>query len=1370
MGKRLKSSSVNLSFTLLLLLFSISAVFAHQPIRKQPTGELPSMVKYLKNEGQWEPAVQYRADLPGGRVWLTDAGFTYQFHDRQRLHDIHDKYVHDHTQRKDQMNKEMVDIHSFRVNFLGANPNPGFSASGPSSEYYNFFIGAESTWRSDIHAMEKVSMEDVYTGIDLDVYSKGTSLKYDFIVSPGANANAIRLGYEGMNKLSLHEGRLQIGLVTGLLEELAPYAYQVVNGTETKVECHFTLQGNEVGFDFPNGYDANLPLVIDPTLVGATYSGSTTENYGHTAAHDDQGNMYSAGIAFGTGFPVTVGAFQITYGGFVDHGINKYAPDASALIWSTYLGGSDGDYPHSMIANDLGELIVLGSTSSNNYPVSASAYQSTLNGFQDISITHLNATATGIVGSSYLGGSAADGTNAWGLAVGGGDYYRGEVIVDAAGDIYIANTTESNDFPVTTGALQSLFGGQFDGVVVKMTPDLSTLTWSTFLGGTLDDCALSLRIATNGEIYVAGATQGSFPATAGAFQAAFQGGTGDAYMARISSNGQTLLSATYAGTNGMDVGYFVDLDDADLPHLMGRSDAYPVTGGVYSQTGGELFMQKFNADLSASPWSTTIGSGASGLNPTGFLVDLCGNLYMSAWGNTVGLPMTPNAIDPVGGSEFYLMALTPNAGGLLYGTSYGADNWDHVDGGTCRFDKNGTVYISVCTDAANWPTTANAVFPTDNNGWGYDVACYKFAFELGTVNAIISGIGLSAGCAPANVNFQNNSSQGSGVGYQWDFGNGGTSTSFNPSTVYNNPGTYTVTLIVTDSNTCNIKDTAYATVTVSGGISTVNLGTDTVDCSGNPITLGGAPVPDINYIWSTGDTTSSIVVNTTGTYWLTATDSCGNVFTDTINVVASNNPFTIDLGLDTLLCEGSTVPLNAGAGFADYSWSNGDSTQNINVTTSGIYSVIVTDALGCTASDQIEIEFTEPTAVGNVTDATCNGLADGEISVTAAGYSPFSYQWSDPNLPPSSNVSGLLAGSYVITVTDSLGCATSLPFTLLEPTPVTATISGNDTICTGEALGEATASPAGGTSPYTLTWSNGDTGLTADSLTGGTVLLTVTDDNGCQTSESFTVTELPPGLIPLTVWDTVCIGFDAVLQAVPPAPGGQIHWYYSANSTAPFQTGPTLHVPVPDRNTVYYAGFSLPGMCPSPLVAAHAMVNAPPNIPVTFSDTEVEIPEATVIFDADIPNNVVDWIWTLGDGTVSQEDSLAHTYQDVGQYDVTFSYTDENGCQNRYEWPLWITVTDNIYMYIPNAFTPNGEGPEENNTFNIAHWLIADFNIMIFDRWGKLLYESNDLEFQWNGQDVSGQPLPEGVYIYKIDATTYKGAPYLRSGSVTLLR
>ena len=82
----------------------------------------------------------------------------------------------------------------------------------------------------------------------------------------------------------------------------------------------------------------------------------------------------------------------------------------------------------------------------------------------------------------------------------------------------------------------------------------------------------------------------------------------------------------------------------------------------------------------------------------------------------------------------------------------------------------------------------------------------------------------------------------------------------------------------------------------------------------------------------------------------------------------------------------------------------------------------------------------------------------------------------------------------------------------------------------------------------------------------------------------------------------------------------------------------------------------------------------------------------------------------------------------------------------------------------------NGEGPEENNTFNIVSWLIEDFNMQIYDRWGKLMFESNDLQFQWNGQDVTGQPAPEGVYIYKVNATTYTGAPYNRAGSVTLLR
>ncbi len=241
-------------------------------------------------------------------------------------------------------------------------------------------------------------------------------------------------------------------------------------------------------FKFSKGYDRRYTLVIDPVLVFSTFSGSTAMTYGFSATYDHAGSLYAGGECFDVGWPVSAGAYQVLYGTAIDAGINKYSSNGNNLLYSTYYGGNGRDLPNNMIVNQAGELVICGSTSSPNLPVPAGCYDNTFNGgFTDIFIARFSTAGDTLRAATYIGGNNTDGQNSASLSPNYGDGNRGEVLTDSLGNIYIACSSSSGNFPVTAGALQTSPAGLQDGVVCKFNEGLSSLLYSTFLGGNGDD-------------------------------------------------------------------------------------------------------------------------------------------------------------------------------------------------------------------------------------------------------------------------------------------------------------------------------------------------------------------------------------------------------------------------------------------------------------------------------------------------------------------------------------------------------------------------------------------------------------------------------------------------------------------------------------------------------------------------------------------------------------------------------------------------------------------------------------------------------------------------------------------------------------------
>ena len=397
-------------------------------------------VKYIENKKQWNENILYKAHIPEGSVYLEDNKFTYNFLDFKTIDSLHHL---DHENNEDKLlNNAIISGFAYKVEFLGANKNATKSSSKKLKEYYNYYIGNDkSKWQGDVGVYNVVEYTSLYNGIDLKVYSDNQFLKYDFIVDPRANTNNIQLFYDGITP-KINNNQLEIDLGFNTIIEQEPYAYQIVNGVKTEVKCQYVLKDQIISFHFPNGYDNTIELIIDPTLIASTLSGTNgNDNYGHSSTYGMNGEIFTGAISFGFGYPTQTGSFQQNFGGLIDIAISKLNQDGSALLWATYLGGSNSDYPHSMIVNNLNELYIKGTTSSTDYPISANAFNNSINGSTDICITHLTQNGSNIIGSTYIGGNADDGINS--TTYNYGDSYRGEIIVDDNGNAYVSSSTNS---------------------------------------------------------------------------------------------------------------------------------------------------------------------------------------------------------------------------------------------------------------------------------------------------------------------------------------------------------------------------------------------------------------------------------------------------------------------------------------------------------------------------------------------------------------------------------------------------------------------------------------------------------------------------------------------------------------------------------------------------------------------------------------------------------------------------------------------------------------------------------------------------------------------------------------------------------------
>lgn len=834
--------------------------------------KLLAQVEFIQNKGQWDSRVKFKSNAGSGSFFLTEKGFTISQYNPEDVENIkirrHEGLTVNGRQSSQPLN-DKVRTHSYSVEFLNSQ-SPQIIPDKPLPTVNNYFIGNDKgKWASNCKIYLGVTYQNIYKGIDVRYYvDGGGDLKYDFIVHPGANVDNIAMKYRGADKISVKNRELNITTPLGKSKELKPYSYQLNNNEKQELDCRYEVKGDVVKFKVKN-YSPDKTLIIDPTEVFFSYSGSKADNWGFTATYGPDGSFYGGGIAFGEGFPPSSGYDQ-TFNGTFDIAIIKLTPNGRNMVYTTYIGGRGEEQPHSLIVDPQGNLILAGRSNSPDYPTTS---VDSIGGW-DIVVTKLNASGSALIGSMKIGGSADDGVNIADENSGSGtnslkrnygDDARSEVILDASNNIYVASCTSSANFPTTPGAFQTKLAGMQDGVVLKLDPSCNSVIFSTLLGGSKNDAAYVLALGDNNDIYVGGGTASDdFKGVtkAGVLNPNFLGGVCDGFITELNNSGTSVIRGTYIGTSAADQIYGIETDKSGNVYVMGTSEGnMKVINAAYFNSGAKQFITKLQPDLDAVMYQTIFGSVNSllpNISPTAFLVDRCENVYVSGWGgksnqgtgfgsgNTKGMPVTPDAIKPVtdaSGSDFYFFVLKKDAASQLYGTFFGQEDpplsvknpntfGDHVDGGTSRFDKNGVIYQAMCANcfrSVAFNGTPGA-WSTTNQSQGQNGQCnlgmlkieMNFAgVQAGLQSTIDGRPNDTSGCVPLLVNFSDTLKKGKL--YYWYFGDGSGDTTTVPATnhTYLNTGLYHVMLVSIDSTTCNVSDTSYGNI--KAGNNKVNL-------------------------------------------------------------------------------------------------------------------------------------------------------------------------------------------------------------------------------------------------------------------------------------------------------------------------------------------------------------------------------------------------------------------------------------------------------------------------------------------------------------------------------------------------------------------
>jgi gliding motility-associated-like protein/uncharacterized repeat protein (TIGR01451 family) len=700
---------------------------------------------------------------------------------------------------------------------------------------------------------------------------------------------------------------------------------------------------------------------------------------------------------------------------------------------------------------------------------------------------------------------------------------------------------------------------------------------------------------------------------------------------------------------------------------------------------------------------------------------------------------------------------------------------------SCNGGNNGAIDVTVTGGTApytfNWSNTAVS---EDING----LIAGSYTLNVTDANgctASITGVvtqptvlTATSNPTPVSCNAGSNGTvvatpSGGTTPYSYNWSNGQTTALISGLTA----GTYTCT--ITDANGCTV--TTSATVLQPTQLSATTSQIDVL-CNGNSTgsvsvqATGG--VPGYTYLWSTNGTGATISSVPAGTYSVTVTDA--NLCTTTVSATVTEPlaPISATLQVTDNSCFNGSIgaidaTVSGGVGPYQYMWSNSQQTQDITGLVAGNYQLMVTDANGCQLPVSAVVDQPDQITLVNsiITNVSCFGGNNGSIDITpTGGTSPYSYSWSTSQL--TEDLTGLIIGSYSVTVFDANNCSNQFNFTITEPTQLVGTYSAVEPLCFGYSDGQLTGIANGGVIPYSYSWSNGPITALNSQIPTGNYILIITDNNGCQVEVNAFLDEPEQLEVSYSVSDT--IGCDPLTIQLTNTSTEQFNcvWNLGNGSTLngcdvpfTFDNPGCYDITLTVTSSLGCSNFiqydDIVCVLPSPTAA----IEANPEW-LDSSDPTVEVTNTSI--------GAVSYVWDMGDGsellTVNQPGLYTYPLYQLDQYTITQIVTAENGCTDTAFYT--VEIDNDLLIYIPNTFTPDND--EYNPQFKpvIASQITA-YHLSIYNRWGEILFESFDKNVGWDGT-YNGTIVQNGTYIWTAVVSTNGTNKIVKNGHVNLIR
>lgn len=718
----MNKTSTSYSISFMLLLFVTITAKASEPLDKSNFAKSKNLL-FLENRGQIcddkgnaRPDILYTSEGNGVKMFITKTGIFYQFSkiENPEALKLFDKF---HPAEMDIKQEEIkTTTYRLEMHLKGANKNAEVVSENENpyfENYYNVLSHPEGI--THVRSFEKVNIKNVYPNIDWVLYITEGKLKYDFVVNPGGIVSDIKIKYEGAEKLNLKpDGSIDIHTPMGKINEGIPYSYQAnMEDTKTVSSKFVKLDNGILGFNVGDYNGQNL-LVIDPSIVWATYYGGSTNDFSQSCTNDLAGNVYMAGYTQSTN-NISSGGFQDSLLGNYDAFLVKFASNGIRL-WATYYGGSGDEQGQSCSANSTGNIYLAGYTNSVS-GIASGGYQNIYGGGPSDAFVVKFDSAGNRVWATYYGGIDRD----------EGLYSS----IDAVSNVYLTGGTASVDSIAFAGFQNIYGGGVSDAFLVKFDSSGNRL-WATYYGGPNHDDSRSCISDVLGNVYITGYTQSLNNIASGGFQNV-NGGNGDAFLTKFDSNGAQLW-ATYYGGSSNDYGTSCSADAAGRVYLAGWTGSQNdiASGGFQNVFGGvyDAFLVKFESNGNRL-WATYYGGndvdyGYSCSSDASGNVFLTGNTQSQSGISFGGFQNT------IGGGDAAYIVNFDNNGNRLWASYFGGNNNDVA--ASCITDTFGNVYVAGFTLS---PSGVSSGGFQNTFGGGVDAFLVKIGTQTGLDNFLI---------------------------------------------------------------------------------------------------------------------------------------------------------------------------------------------------------------------------------------------------------------------------------------------------------------------------------------------------------------------------------------------------------------------------------------------------------------------------------------------------------------------------------------------------------------------------------------------------------------------------------------------------------